>query len=139
MSDTSIQVVSALLIGPDHRILLGRRASWKKLWPNQWDSIGGHIEPGETPEDTLQREVLEEIGVLPTRWQWLETVSKQHSNLHELVENHIFAVSGWTGGEPRMTCDEHTELGWFTLAEIEALPNLVDSDYLRLIQQALAS
>ncbi len=33
-------------------------------YPNCWDILGGHVEPGETPEECIAREMLEEIGVL---------------------------------------------------------------------------
>lgn len=44
----------------DERILLGRQASWP---PNQWSTLAGFVEPGETLEDAVRREVLEETGV----------------------------------------------------------------------------
>jgi 8-oxo-dGTP pyrophosphatase MutT (NUDIX family) len=123
-------VVSALLFAEDGRVLFGLRASWKKLWPNQWDSIGGHIEEDETPEETLLREVREEIGVTPTRWHRLTTL---WDPTDPPIENHLFVVTQWAGGEPRMTCDEHSELRWFTVSELAALPDLVPCGYPDLI------
>lgn len=32
-------------------------------FPNHWDLIGGHVEEGETPEEALVREVMEELGI----------------------------------------------------------------------------
>lgn len=47
--------------GSDHeRILLGRQASWPST---QWSTLAGFCEPGETLEDAVRREVLEETGV----------------------------------------------------------------------------
>ena len=42
------------------RLLLGRQASWP---PRRWSVVAGFVEPGETLEQTVAREVLEETGV----------------------------------------------------------------------------
>ena len=42
------------------RLLLGRQASWP---PRRWSVVAGFVEPGETLEQTVVREVLEETGV----------------------------------------------------------------------------
>ncbi len=48
----------------DKKILLQKRASVKKVFPNLWDvSVAGHIGAGETVENTAIREVKEEIGL----------------------------------------------------------------------------
>lgn len=32
-------------------------------YPNMWDALGGHMDPGETPADCIQREMREELGI----------------------------------------------------------------------------
>ncbi|RZA20200.1 MAG: NAD(+) diphosphatase [Lysobacteraceae bacterium] len=47
-------------VGNGDRLLLGRQAGWS---PRRWSVIAGFVEPGETLEQTVAREVLEETGV----------------------------------------------------------------------------
>ena len=44
-------------------VLLLRGAPDKKLWANQYNGLGGHIEAGETPHHAALREVYEEAGL----------------------------------------------------------------------------
>ncbi|HEX6506873.1 MAG TPA: NAD(+) diphosphatase, partial [Chloroflexota bacterium] len=49
-----------VLVTDGERALLGRQASWP---PGRYSTIAGFVEPGESLEDAVQREVLEETGV----------------------------------------------------------------------------
>ncbi len=55
-------VVACALVDPHDRILLAQRPAGKSL-PGLWEFPGGKVEPGETPEDALIRELKEELGV----------------------------------------------------------------------------
>jgi isopentenyldiphosphate isomerase len=45
-------------------VYLQKRPEWKDIQPDKWDTaVGGHIDYGETPEEALHREVLEELGI----------------------------------------------------------------------------
>jgi 8-oxo-dGTP diphosphatase len=58
-----ILLVSACaLVDADGRVLLSQRPEGKSL-AGLWEFPGGKVEPGETPEETLIRELQEEIGV----------------------------------------------------------------------------
>ena len=50
------------LVDADGRVLLAQRPEGKTL-AGLWEFPGGKVEPGETPEETLVRELHEEIGV----------------------------------------------------------------------------
>ena len=57
-----IQVTAAIII-ENQRVLITQRASQDAL-AEIWEFPGGKIEPGETPEVCLQRELHEELGIL---------------------------------------------------------------------------
>lgn len=58
------RAVYAFIIDDDGNVLLQKRSSNKKLWPNMWDvTVGGHVDSGEFGRQALVREVKEELGV----------------------------------------------------------------------------
>jgi 8-oxo-dGTP pyrophosphatase MutT (NUDIX family) len=134
---TSNVTVSALLVNNERKVLLGLRASWKTAWPDHWDAIGGHVEAGETLEDALIREISEEVGVVATEFDLLASTEERKPELYGPCLHHIFRVRRWTGGEPYNACDEHSEIRWFDVEDLTALPNLVDCDYPRLARMTL--
>jgi 8-oxo-dGTP pyrophosphatase MutT (NUDIX family) len=111
------------------KVLLGLRAPSKKVWPEHWDTIGGHVEDRESLDDALIREVQEETGVTPTEFRLIATVRERQPERYGDALHHVYAVTAWHGGEPTNVCDEHTELKWFSISEMRALKNIVDPDY----------
>jgi len=126
-----VRYVGAILLSGG-KLLLGRRATHRS-YPDCWDIIGGHVEPGETLEQTLAREAEEEIGVTPIQFAKLTTL---HA---EGIELHIYRVDAWTGGSPALRGDEHAELRWFTVDAACALPNLATTEYIRVFRSLGAS
>lgn len=55
-------VVAVALIDPDGRVLIAQRPPGKAL-AGLWEFPGGKMEPGERPEETLIRELREELGI----------------------------------------------------------------------------
>src|SRR5207302_11406149 len=92
-----MQTVGAMLIDDLSRVLLGLRASSKKVWPDHWDTIGGRVEAGETLEAALIREVQEEIGVTPIDFALIATVREREPRLYGDALHHIYVVTRWRG------------------------------------------
>jgi 8-oxo-dGTP diphosphatase len=137
MHDQIANTVGALFIRPDGKVLLGLRAPSKKVWPNHWDTVGGHVEDGESLDDALIREVQEETGVTPIRFRLIATVRERQPERNGDALHHIYAVTAWQGGEPVNICDEHSELRWFSVSEMHDLANIVDPDYVSLAELAM--
>lgn len=120
----------------DGKILLGRRAAHRKAYPLCWDVIGGRVEEGETLEDALHRELGEEIGIAPVSYEALGSVVDNGPQERGEATYHMHLVRAWTGGEPAMMDDEHTELAWFTIENACALPDLAMAEYVDVFQCA---
>ena len=62
-ADAHIVLVSAVaLVDPDGRVLLAQRPAGKPM-AGLWEFPGGKVNPGETPETALIRELAEELGI----------------------------------------------------------------------------
>jgi 8-oxo-dGTP diphosphatase len=127
-------LVGALLVR-DGTILLGRRAAERTFYPDVWDIFGGHVEADEEPEHTLVRELQEELGITPATWTLLQTVEIGDDE-HGAMVFRIYAVRAWTGTPANLQPHEHSEIGWFTLAEATQLP-LAHSAYPDLFTRVL--
>jgi 8-oxo-dGTP pyrophosphatase MutT (NUDIX family) len=125
-----VRYVGAILLSDD-TLLLGLRTAHRS-YPKCWDIIGGHVEPGETLEQTLLREVEEETGVTPIKFARLTSLQADGNELH------IYRVDAWSGGEPTLRGDEHDELRWFTIEAACALPNLAADHYVRVFRELAA-
>lgn len=115
----------------DGRILLAHRHPRRRWYPDCWDLVGGHVEPGETPVDAVVRECREEIGV--------NIVDPQPFSMtftDPALVMHAFVVTRWTGKPVNAEPDEHDALGWFTAAELEEL-DLADSAMLPGLLRAI--
>ena len=62
MSKPLVLVVACALIDPDGRVLIAKRPEGKQL-AGLWEFPGGKVEPGETPEEALVRELKEELDI----------------------------------------------------------------------------
>jgi mutator protein MutT len=122
-----VHIVNALLL-TDGQVLMARRSPFRATWPDCWSFPGGHVEPGETLEQALIRELIEEIGVVPKVWALVATLESRPDS----ITFHMFAVTSWSG-EPTMLGDEHSELRWLDTDEAASLPALALETYSALL------
>ncbi len=58
-----VLVAACALIDPDGRVLIAERPEGKSM-AGLWEFPGGKVEPGERPEETVIREMQEELGIV---------------------------------------------------------------------------
>ncbi|MDE5728000.1 MAG: NUDIX domain-containing protein [Duncaniella sp.] len=87
-------VVHLHIFDAEGRLWLQKRPDWKDIQPGKWDTaVGGHIDPGESVEQALRREALEEAGIEGFDPRPLGTYIFESPRERELV--HSFATL-WT-------------------------------------------
>ncbi|WP_193334467.1 (deoxy)nucleoside triphosphate pyrophosphohydrolase [Devosia beringensis] len=108
MSQSILLVVAGALVDADRRVLIAQRPEGKSM-AGLWEFPGGKIEPGETPEAALIRELEEELGVT-THTACLAPVSfasHSYEKFHLLMP--LYVCRKWQGiPAPR----EHIALKW---------------------------
>ena len=115
-------VAAVALVDADGRVLLAQRPEGKTL-AGLWEFPGGKVEPGETPEQTIVREVFEEVG-LETKVACLAPLtfaSHSYEDFHLLMP--LYVCRRWEGmAQPR----HHAALKWVRprdlMSEMSAYP-----------------
>ena len=102
--------VVIMLVGDGDRLLLGRRPPWP---PGRYSCLAGFVEPGESLEAAVAREVLEEAGV---------TVGAVAYRLSQPWPFPLSLMLGfeatYVSGEARVADAELEDAAWFTRDEI---------------------
>ena len=62
MNKSTILVVAALIFDSESQVLITQRPEGQDL-ADYWEFPGGRVEPGETPQHALRREIIEELGI----------------------------------------------------------------------------
>lgn len=114
----TVLVSAVALIDPDGRVLLAQRPPGKSM-AGLWEFPGGKVEPGETPEAALIRELDEELGI--QTWNSclapLTFASHSYDDFHLLMP--VFACRRWQGVvQPR----EGQSLAWVRANRLRDYP-----------------
>ncbi len=110
-----IRVVAAV-IQRDGRILACRRAPHKSL-AGLWEFPGGKVEPGESDEVALAREILEELGIEITVGEF---ISESVAPAGEAMI-HLNAYWAQTNVAGEFSSTDHDRMEWFAPADLETV------------------
>ena len=124
-----VDCVSFMLM-KDGRVLAEKRKLTKEIDPGVVTLPGGHVENGESIENALYRESLEELGIIPCSINYICTLLHKTQEIQRI---HYFAVEAWEGNIENR---EAESLLWVPIIETKQLDIDVDriaiSEYLRV-------
>ena len=133
MAETPMLLVAAAaLIDVDGRVLICQRPEGKSM-AGLWEFPGGKVEPGERPEQTLIRELHEELGITVAEpcLAPLTFASHGYDNFHLLMP--LYVCRRWEGFA---VAQEGQTLAWVRAnklrdypmppADIPLIPHLID-------------
>jgi NAD+ diphosphatase len=116
--------VVIMLVTGDDRVLLGRQAAWP---PGRYSTLAGFVEPGESLEEAVAREVREEAHVDVGAPAYLSSQPWPFPSSLMLG----FTVP-WVAGEPVRQEDEIEDVRWFSREEVRAAASWGDDAPLAL-------
>ena len=111
------RVIHAFVFNSRGELYLQKRSPNKDIQPGKWDtSVGGHVNPGELPEQAVQRETAEELNITPDSFTLLYTYIWESDRESELVNTFLCQHDGDCHPDP----EEIEEGRWWSPEEIEA-------------------
>ena len=127
--------VVAVILLQAGQVLLCHRSPGRRWYPDVWDFPGGHVLPGERPEDALQREVAEELGAELEDVEGgpvLRQVDPQAG-----LDLTVWVSRRWRGSITNLQPEEHDAIGWFGKGQLGGL-TLADPSYPGLLRDLLS-
>ncbi len=102
--------VVIMLVARGDEVLLGRQASWPA---GRYSALAGFVEPGESLEEAVAREVFEESGVT------VRGVRYRSSQPWPFPASLMLGFRAeWEAGEPRALDGELEDVGWFGRSDL---------------------
>jgi 8-oxo-dGTP diphosphatase len=110
-----VLVVAVALIDADGRVLLAQRPEGKQM-AGLWEFPGGKVQPGETPEAALIRELKEELGIDVSEacLAPLTFASHRYERFHLLMP--LYVCRRWSG---TVAAQEGQSLAWVRAAKLD--------------------
>jgi NAD+ diphosphatase len=103
-----------VLVERDDTALLARSGRWEVP---MYSTLAGFVEPGETIEDTVSREIREEVGVDVTDVRYV--ASQPWPFPHSLM---LGFTARWAGGDITVDGDEIADANWYRASALPMIP-----------------
>ena len=118
MNKPLVLVVACALVDVDGRVLIAQRPQGKQL-AGLWEFPGGKVEPGETPEEALVRELKEELDIEVAQACLAPFVFTSHAyeSFHLLMP--MWLCRRWSGSVRAL---EHQATAWVKPARLNEYP-----------------
>ena len=123
-----IHVAAAVIVDGD-RVFATQRGYGD--WKDYWEFPGGKIEPGETPEAALHREILEELDTEIVVGDKITTIEYNYPEFHLTMECFLARVLAG-----RLVLKEHEAARWLKKNELNSVKWLpADQTIIELLKQ----
>ena len=124
----TIHVAAAVIVDGD-RVFATQRGYGD--WKDYWEFPGGKIEPGETPEEALRREIREELDTEISVGEKITTIEYDYPEFHLSMECFLAQVT-----EGGLVLKEHEAARWLKKNELDSVKWLpADQTILELLRQ----
>lgn len=110
----TIEVSAAIIHDKTGRIFATQRGYGE--WKDWWEFPGGKIEPSETPEEALAREIKEELNAEISIDKFVTTVEYDYPKFH--LTMHCYLCSLTTDS---LHLNEHEDAKWLTKKELDSV------------------
>lgn len=126
------RAVYAFIINDKKEVLLQKRSSNKKQWPDMWDvTVGGHVLAGEFGREALIRETKEELGIDIDDCDIRYLVGSTSIDTHKDIINKHFnecyvIIKNIDLAKIKLQNEEVSEVRFFTIEEIR---EMIQDDY----------
>ena len=126
-----IEVVAAIIVR-DGRIFATQRGYGD--WKDWWEFPGGKVEPGESPEDALKREIREELATEIEVDELLTTVEYDYPKFHLTMHCYLCTI---ISGD--LSLLEHEDARWLAIDELDSVKWLpADKDVIEKLSTTFA-
>jgi len=113
-----VLVAACALIDPDGRVLIAQRPPGKSM-AGLWEFPGGKVEPGERPEQTLIRELQEELGIAVKEECLAPLTFASHTYPEFYLLMPLYVCRRWDGF---VQAKEGQSLKWVRTPELRSYP-----------------
>jgi len=117
MKTLEVKLAVNALIRKNNKVLLGKRSSESKFFPNYWCIPGGKVNKGEELIVAVKREIREETGLNINIVKLLEVSKRFHKNHFDV----LFDFEGIPTNLKLKVTEKLIELKWFSKREIKKI------------------
>ncbi len=111
----TVHVVAAIIENEQKEIFCALRSPEMTL-PNYWEFPGGKIEKGETKQEALRREILEELDCVIEVYEHVEDTTYEYEKIIVRLETFMAKI---ISGTPNLK--EHADMKWISRHELKSL------------------
>ncbi len=139
MSNRFTPCVGAVILDDQERVLLVKHVPEKSgFWAEKYICPGGRLEPGESLEDGLRREIWEETSLEIDIVQWVRPMERVIRDTQGILIDHVLYLDV-IAKVKQGTFQPASDVGsgaWFTKKELQVIVNEIHEDTQELLREA---